>query len=186
MAKEKLSTDFLKECLDYDSLTGNFIWKVRPRSHFKADWSHRSWNLRWSGTVAGWKDRTSHSKDEYYWKISVNSVNYKAHRLAWVFITGEWPENVIDHINGNTLDNRSINIRSASDWDNATNQKRRKDNKSGVTGVGWQKAICKWYANGRINNDLQHLGFYTDKFEAICARKSWEIKNGFHINHGRG
>lgn len=186
MAKEKLSIEFIRECLEYDNLTGEFTWKERPRSHFKADWSHRNWNLRWSGTVAGWKDKCTWDKTQYYCKVSVNGENYKAHRLAWLFITGDWPEGPIDHINGDTMNNKEINLREATNWDNATNQKRRKDNKSGVTGVGWQKALCKWYANGRINNHLQHIGFYEDIFEAICARKSWEIKNGFHINHGRG
>lgn len=186
MSKEKLSIEYLKECLNYDQVTGVFTWKQRPRSHFKADWSFINWNKRWAGTEAGWKDKTSADKEKFYLKISVNSEDYKAHRLAWVFITGSWPNKLIDHVDGDRLNNKAINLREATDWQNSTNAKRRKDNKSGVTGVGWQKALCKWYANGRINDHLQHLGFYADIFEAICARKSWEIKNGFHINHGRG
>jgi len=185
MAKDKLSLDYLKECLDYNQETGVFVWKTRPIHHFSAEWQFVNWNKRWPGKEAGWKDAASHDKTKFYWKISVNSENYKAHRLAWVFITGEWPENSIDHVDGDRLNNSSINLRDASNWDNATNQKRRKDNKSGVTGVVWSKQVNKWYANGRINNKLESLGFFEDKFEAICARKSWEIKNGFHINHGR-
>lgn len=185
MAKEKLSLTYLKECLDYDPKSGDFTWKERPRSHFTADWSHRNWNKRHAGTKAGWKDKTSHNKEKFYCKISINSENYKAHRLAWVFLTGEWPEKLIDHIDGNGLNNSAENLRSVSDWENATNQGIRKDNKSGLAGVGWQKKIGKWYANGRINDHLQHLGFFEDKFEAICARKSWEAKNGFHPNHGK-
>lgn len=184
MAKTKLSLEYIKECLDYTAETGKFTWKTRPLSHFSAVWSWTNWNKRWAGKEAGWTEVASDKRS--YHKISINGENHKAHRLAWVFITGNWPSELIDHVDGDGLNNKSSNLREATEWQNATNQSRRKDNKSGVTGVGWQKKMCTWYANGRINNHLQHLGFYTDIFEAICARKSWEVKNGFHINHGRG
>jgi len=186
--KEKLSIEYLKEALDYNGETGEFTWKTRPLHHFKALWAQENWNKRWAGKIAGWKDKDNSIKhrDKSYCKISVNGENYKAHRLAWVFITGDWPYGIIDHINGDSLDNSQNNLRVVTDWENATNQRRRVDNKSGVTGVGWQKSMLKWYANGRFNNQLQHLGFFEDKFEAICARKSWEVKNNFHRNHGRG
>lgn len=183
MAKSKFSLEYLKECLDYNEITGVFTWKERPLHHFTAEWSWINWNKRWAGLVAGWEDKIKGNRS--YWKISVNGENHKAHRLAWVFLNGEWPEKLIDHIDGNGLNNSAANLRAVNEWENATNQGLRKDNKSGLAGVGWQKQLGKWYANGRIKDHLQHLGFFEDKFEAICARKSWEAKNGFHPNHGK-
>lgn len=186
MAKLKLNLEYLKDCLSYDCDTGIFVWNERPRSHFKYEKLWLDWNKRWSGKEAGWIEKSqSNTTKTSYRKISINGENYKAHRLAWVFITGDWPTGMMDHINGDGLDNSRLNLRDVSNQENTKNQSRRKDNKSGITGVGWQKAIGKWYANGRINDQLQHLGFYDNIFEAACARKSWEISNNFHKNHGR-
>jgi hypothetical protein len=183
MAKELLTSEYVNECLIYDGDTGKLTWKVRPLHHFKHEWVHRCWNERWADTEAGWVDGSITGGT--YLKVSISGENYKAHRVIWLIVNGKWPENLIDHINGNSLDNRIENLREADHALNSSNQKKRWDNKSGVTGVGWQKQMGKWYANGRHNNHLEHLGFYDDKFEAICARKSWEVSKGFHINHGR-
>lgn len=186
MAKEKLSIQYLKECLSYDELTGKFTWKARPRHHFSADWSWVNWNKRWAGCEAGWIEKPqNHSSKTPYHKISVNGVNYKAHRLAWVFISGEWPEGLIDHKDGNGLNNAKENLRVVTDAENARNQSRRKDNKSGITGVCWSKQLEKWQAHGRYNDKLHHLGFFETIFDAACVRKSWEIEFDFHENHGR-
>ena len=60
----------------------------------------------------------------------------------------------------------------------------KKNNSSGVTGVIWHKRYRKWQAQMKINSLQKHLGSFSDKFEAICARKSAENRFGFHPNHG--
>lgn len=75
-----------------------------------------------------------------------------------------------DHINRNPLDNRKENFRPASPTENAQNRSKRKDNSSGITGVGWYKQTCKWLAHIRVNKKLINLGYFKDKNEAIVAR----------------
>ena len=112
--------------------------------------------------------------------------SYKLHRIIWVYLYGHAPKGQIDHINGDRADNRASNLREVSNLDNCRNQKIRKTNKSGVMGVCWHKRRCKWQSN-IMNNDgeFEYLGIFTSMFEAICARKSAEIKYGYHTNHGR-
>ena len=70
----------------------------------------------------------------------------KAHRLAWRLQTGDWPEGVIDHINGNDQDNRFSNLRDVTQSVNMKNQKRHSRHTSGATGVYWRKDVGRWQA----------------------------------------
>lgn len=106
-----------------------------------------------------------------------------AHRLAWLYMKEEWPEMQIDHINGDKTDNRWENLRQVDSFQNHKNKKRLKSNTSGVSGVCLKRR--KWEANIRPDNKYIHLGVFEDWFEAVCARKSAEVKFNFHTNHGR-
>ena len=168
----------LKELLHYDPETGLFTWLKRDRSQFKSD---RAWNARnahYAGNVAGCDNGRG------YIVIKVFGRLYKAHRLAFLYMTGELPLADTDHINGVKGDNRWVNIRSVDHAENGKNQRRYASNTSGVMGVGWHKGSKKWQV--RINTAMneKHLGSFTDKFEAICCRKSAENKHGYHDNHG--
>jgi len=119
-----------------------------------------------------------------YVRISVLGVSYKAHRLAWFYVHGAWP-NQIDHINGIRDDNRLINLRSVTAKENQQNKQMQKNNKSGVCGVRWAGKLNKWRCTINDSGAAVNLGVYHDFFEAICARKSAENRYGFHPNHGR-
>lgn len=67
---------------------------------------------------------------------------------------------------------------------NSRNMRLFSTNKTGITGVYWYKKGLKWQVRIRVDGYLHHLGYYHDFFEACCARKSAEIKYGFHKNHG--
>ncbi len=123
--------------------------------------------------------------DNGYRIIGFKGTKYRAHRLAWLIIYGEFPENDIDHINGNRDDNRISNLRSVTRSENLKNQKIRSDNSSGVIGVSWGRSNSKWHV--RIKSDVKYLylGSFFDFFEACCVRKSAEVFYGFHVNHGR-
>lgn len=152
--------------LDYNPDTGDFIWKVRrPRRN--------------PGDVAG----SPHNRG--YHKVAVAGKYYQAHRLAFLFMTGDWPTGVVDHINGNKLDNRWENIRDVTQSENMANQSLYKSNKSGVPGVTWDPRRAGWIAIIKFRKETRWLGFFCDWFEAVCARKSAEINLGFHENHGR-
>lgn len=128
----KLTAKYVRSILDYRPVTGEFIWKVRKGIIPIA---------RPAGTIL----RQPHSQNEYR-LVYIDNKSYRAHRLAWLYMTGKWPTNDIDHKNGNSLDNRWSNLREATNSQNAMNSRRRSDNTSGVTGVYWNTSANKWQA----------------------------------------
>ena len=113
-------------------------------------------------------------------------VYYKAHRLAWLLYYGVDPGNMqIDHVDGNKENNVISNLRLVDHQGNSMNQRKHKNNKSGITGVSWNKADSKWQVNISDRGEQRYLGIFEDKFEAICCRKSAERRLGYHKNHGK-
>jgi len=163
----RLTQERLKSLLHYDPCTGVFTWLDRRSIRVAA------------GHIAGG------IHPHGYIHIGINKRQYGAHRLAFLYMTGEMPVNQVDHINGVRDDNKWANLRHATHSINSKNRRKDKTNKSGVTGVHWNKRDERWQSNIRINWELLFLGYFTDWFEAVCARKSAETKYGFHINHGR-
>lgn len=143
------STTFLRGILAYDPVTGDFTW--RERFDVPA-W----WNSRYAGQSAS-------NTDTYGYRVlRINGKTYKAHRIAWVYVTGRAiPEGAeIDHKNGVRSDNRFDNLRLASDEQNAANAKMRRDNKSGMKGVSWHRRVGKWAAQINVNGRRKHLGYF--------------------------
>ena len=111
-----------------------------------------------------------------------------AHRVAWLLATGSWPEDDIDHINGDITDNRLANLRVVTHAENMKNQKLFSNNMSGVSGVYWNNQMKKWHARigaGTRTKTRIHLGHFDNLEAALAARQSAEIERGFHSNHGR-
>lgn len=176
----------LSECLDYNPITGCFIWKTRPPSHFAAtpkrtaQYLSSHWNGRFAGKVAGTKNKTNG-----YCYIAVSGRMFVSHRIAWLLQKGEWPKADIDHINGDRSDNRISNLRDVSRVVNSQNAGLRKSNTSGVCGVSWTKARNKWTAAITNNRRVKNLGFFDSFDEAVAARRKAEAALGFHQNHGK-
>jgi len=108
-----------------------------------------------------------------------------AHRLAFLYIKGKLPAQVVDHPNHKRADNRWSNLREATPQDNQKNQSLRSDNKSGRIGVNWQKREGSWRAQIKVSGKTIHLGQFTLFEDAVAAREIAEAKHGFHQNHGR-
>jgi hypothetical protein len=138
----------LRQLLSYDHETGIMRWIVR-RKGVKL------------GAVAG-----CHDYDGYR-LIKVNQRYYKAHRLAWLYVHGEWPNGIIDHINGNPDDNRITNLREADASRNAFNQGPRANGSSGYKGVHRQRN--KWRATIQVNGRKTVLGLFDCPEEAAAV-----------------
>lgn len=155
----------------YNPETGDFTWRISSSS------------CRPVGSIAGTVDR------EGYRIIGVDKRLYRAHRLAWLYVHGEWPLGEIDHINRIKSDNRIENLRVVSGTENQKNARLRKDNKSGFTGVRFHKTRKRWEAYITVDQKMLDLGHFGSDFEgkmmAIAARKNAEEKYGFHPNHGK-
>jgi hypothetical protein len=119
-----------------------------------------------------------------YIRIRVGVNRYKGHRIAAMLLGLDMSNNKqIDHIDGNGLNNSASNLRAVSCRDNAKNQRLSIANKSGVIGVYFKKESQSWHATIRDIKPV-HIGYFKDFFEACCARKSAEVRFGFHPNHG--
>jgi len=167
MADGTLTQKRLKEVLHYDPSTGRFTW-IKPT------------NKRISiGSIAGRLD-----KSNGYINIGIDGRKYGAHRLAFLYMTGQLPQDQVDHISHNRADNRWRFIRQATNLKNGKNIKLRSDNLSGHLGVNWNKAVKKWVVRISVDRKSIYLGVFCSFFDAVCARKSAELKHGYHENHG--
>lgn len=155
-----LTQDELKARLDYNELTGDFFWSSR--------------SLQKAGTI--------HSRG--YIQIKLYDKFYFAHRLAWLYMYGAFPDDQIDHINHNKTDNRIFNLRSVTPKENSRNRGFQSNNTSGVVGVCWDKVRGIWVANIMLNKKSMYLGSFNSKIDAAIARKMAEYDLGFHANHG--
>jgi len=115
----ELTQERLKELLHYDHDTGVFAWRALPPNAHCVK----------IGDVAG-------SYSNGYLKIKICGVSYWGHRLAWLYMTGEWPLFEIDHRNGIHADNRRKNLREGTKSFNQQNQRNaHRNNKIGLLGV---------------------------------------------------
>lgn len=149
--KEALvSVAYIREILNYCPETGILTWKKRVANRVRI------------GDVAGYSDGKKIT-------FGIKGKLYLAHRVAWVLVHGEWPEQDIDHINGNPLDNRLENLRSVPHTANMFNRKKYANNTSGFKGVVFHKGSQKWTASITANNKAKFLGNFDRKEDAAKA-----------------
>ena len=153
-----LTAERLRELFHYDPLTGVFTRLVSTASNARA------------GDVAGTLMQIG------YLLIGIQGKSYLAHRLAWLFVHGEWPKDQIDHINRDRTDNRICNLREATIKQNQRNLSKSCNNTSGVPGVHWRSDRAKWWALIESDGQKHYLGMFNTKEEAIAARKAGELK----------
>jgi len=160
-----LSRRELMKWLDYDPMSGIFTWIKRPSNRVKV------------GEVAGTSDKHG------YINIQLHGAIYKAHRLAFLYMTGKMPEQV-DHEDHNAANNKWDNLRPASDSINRKNTPLLNNNTSGYCGVSWSDDRRKWEAKIQVNGKTINLGRYNKLEDAAQARKDAANSYGFHKNHG--
>lgn len=177
-----VTQDLIKSLLDYNPETGIFTWKHRPREMFNNDTVFNCWNGKWAGKQAGTKHK---SLKRFYLRSKIGVEFVFLHHAAWILTHGKMPDGVIDHENGNSLDNRISNLRDVPQGVNCRNRKMNCNNTSGVNGVSWYKRSGKWVVKACHNWKPVQIGYFENLFDAICARKSFDAKHGFHELHGQ-
>ena len=121
-------------------------------------------------------DQESGNVSSYgYRLVMLDKKAYRVHRLIFMMHYGYMPKE-IDHIDGNTLNNRIENLRECSSSENKYNTKLRSDNKSGIKGVCWNKRANSWQAYLNSNGKRTYIGYFKDIQKAKNAVKSYRIE----------
>ena len=166
MTKARLlpSKEELHALLEYKD--GKLFWKVKRRGSVK------------------FGDEAGSISNHGYRQVSINNKLYLQHRLIWI-MHGNDPEDCLDHIDGDKLNNRIENLRVATVSQNAMNRKRYSNNTSGIKGVNWDKNRSRWQGRVEIKSKLYTTSYFKDKEE--CAKAVRELRAKLHgdfANHG--
>jgi hypothetical protein len=154
-----ITADHLKTILIYNPTTGEFVWKTRQ---YRSDLI---------GKRAGSPTNTG------YWAIAVDNKKTLAHRLAWLYMTGNPPTDHIDHINGDKLDNRFENLREVTRFGNLQNMRTPTNaNNSGFLGVSAHQG--KWRVQIMTNGERIRVSGFNTPEEA--HQKYLELKREHH------
>lgn len=163
-----LKEGFRKTCfslLEYNQYSGRFMWKVSTTNRVKP------------GDYAGYVD------PQGYNLIPVCGRKWAAHRLAFLYMTGEFPKTEVDHVNGIRDDNRWENLRAANTIENRRNRKVGRNNTTGFKGVSYNKNVSRYIASIRDNYKAIFLGYYDTPEEAARAydKKAVEIHGSYAL-----
>lgn len=151
-SESKLSVETLRSILKYNRNTGVFHWRIDRGGKAKA------------GTVAG-------TMSYGYVSIRINGVRYQAHRLAWLYVTGEWPSDTIDHKNGDKSCNRFSNLRDVDAAINSQNAHSIRSHKKSCSLLGafFNKRVQRFVSYIGVNGKQKHLGYFDTAEEAHRA-----------------
>lgn len=172
---------YLRERLSYDRETGRLVWLPRLASDFTEKHHYVSWVSRCEGKEAG---VIVTKKRKKYRRIEICGKKMYAHRVAWAIHYGEHPDEEIDHINGDSMDNSIANLRKVSRQENCRNVKLHAGSRSGYCGVNWHEETGKWRARVKINGKEKYIGLFNDPLEAAERIKTLRETLGFNSGHG--
>ena len=160
MASKHLTptADDLRAALHYAPETGVLTWLARPA------WK---WNKRLAGKRAGYANTKGIGRNRPYRLIWFAGTTRKEHRIVWLYMTGVWPSQDIDHINGDGLDNRWSNLRLATRSENAANSGLYSSNTVGFKGVSRHRG--GYQAHIGIDGRVKALGVFKTPDEAHDA-----------------
>lgn len=160
-ARRDFSCADVLKILQYDPASGVFVWLIETKGY--------AGKIRPGDTAGTLKDD--------YCVICLHKKQYRAHHLAWLVMTGEWPPVGVDvdHADRNRANNAWGNLRLATRGQNNVNTNGRSNNKSGCIGVSFRKDIGKWHARIGVPGKIVLLGNFENLNDAVAARKYAEV-----------
>lgn len=159
-ARNDLTVERCREVFDYDPETGFLRWKISP------------WANTPIGSVAGGIVKSGKG---FKVRVGVDTKRYLAHRLIWLWVTGEWPTHEVDHEDTDGTNNRWRNLRHATSAQNMRNRGVNKNNSSGMKGAHYSKKTGKYIAHIGVGGKSVHLGVFNTSEEANSAYKEAAI-----------
>jgi hypothetical protein len=153
--RKSLTQEYLKACVAYDAETGIFTAKLPAQS-------------RQEGDILG-----SPGGSHGYLSVAVGGKAYLAHRLAWFYVHGEWPEQ-IDHVDRDRRNNRLSNLRPCTNQENNWN-------KAGAIGATWNSRRQRWVAKICHNSKTRTLGYFATLDEARACYQAEALKLRGHF-----
>jgi len=171
------SMQALEERFSYCQHTGLLFWKERPDSHFKTPADATRWRSRWVGKPC--QRITGGGKSTDYYQVQVDSTTYLAHRIIWKMVHGEEPPEMIDHIDGDGTNNRTVNLRAA---DNSLNQRNAVSQRDRPFPVGVHYMPSKKAFKAEIGvggGKSKYLGLFPTANLAHAARRGAEVILGY-------
>ncbi len=182
--ESRLPVETLSRLLRLDVETGRLFWLRRdfdlfPKGPFQSR-DFKNWNARCAEKQA-FLTRSSGR----YFHGSIFGEKLLAHRVVFALFHGHWPVGTVDHINGDSFDNRPANLRDVPHIDNCRNWPLSKASSTGVTGVSRTRNRGQYEAYIGVRGRKITLGRFDDINAAAQARKQAEREHGFHPNHGR-
>lgn len=145
-----MTRDLLRSLLQYDSITGHFVWLKQVSNRIKI------------GDIAGNLDKDG------YLLIQVCGTKYRAGRLAFLYMNGRWPTHEVDHVDGNRANDAWTNLREVTRSDNVVNSDRA-TGASGLRGVKFDPKTSTWRARIEYKGHREYVGVYATKEEAYQA-----------------
>jgi hypothetical protein len=161
----EITREYLLELFDYDRAVGKLFWKIPKANRIKIG------------------DEAGYIRKDGYHAISIDNKECLTHRLIWMIETGKWPENDIDHIDGQPSNNRIQNLQDVTHRQNGRNQKLPHNNSSGVVGVSWYKRYQKWVVQSRKDGKNINLGYFENKRDAANTILEFYRTNDFSERH---
>jgi len=152
-----ISAEKLRELLDYNPLTGEFKWRRQGKG--------RPWHRR-AGSI----------NNKGYWVIVISGRLYMAHRLAWLYVYGEWPAELIDHVKQDRRNTSIAALRQATHSQNRFNAKNNKNNTSSIPGVRFDTNTDSWCAQLFVDGSYKLNKHFASCDDAIAARMQAEAE----------
>lgn len=155
--RKPISQDYLKSLISYDPETGRMTWLVAKSS-----------SVRPGQEIRGFMQRG-------YRRVMIDGHRYRAHDIAWLYVTGAFPVDILDHRDCNPDNLRFENLREATQLQNCHNWPMKSNNTSGFKGVNYHKGSGKWHA--RVGHNWKRI--FVGEFEtpeeanaAACAMRA--------------